>query len=96
MMMPIEGGSPIKLFDVPKTANFRWSLRWTPDGQAIAYRDWEKGYWRQPIGGGPPQRLEGLPEEKLFAFAWSPDDKQFAFSRGPETRDVVLLQEATK
>ena len=96
MTLPLFGGEPLTFFDVPKTANFRWSIRWTPDGTAIAYRDWENGYWLQPIVGGPPARMSGLPEEKLFAFAWSSDGKQFAFSRGPETRDVVLLQEAAK
>jgi hypothetical protein len=54
--------------------------------------DWVNGIWRQPIDGGAPQRLAGLPEEKLFAYAWSPDGKQFAFTRGTETRDLVLMR----
>jgi Tol biopolymer transport system component len=67
-------------------------LRWTTDGTAVAYRDWVNGIWRQPVDGGAPQRLSGLPEEKLFAYGWSPDGKQFAFTRGAETRDVVLMR----
>ena len=91
-IISIDGGPPIKLFDVPPTVNFRYGLRWTPDGQSVTYRDWVNGIWRQSLSGGEPQRLEGLPEEKLFAYGWSRDGKQFAFTRGTEIRDVVLVR----
>lgn len=87
----INGGEPIKLFDVPETANFRLGVRWTPDGKAVTYRDWQNGIWKQPLSGGEPTRLAGLPAEKLFAYAWSRDGKSFAFSRGMSVTDVVLL-----
>jgi Tol biopolymer transport system component/DNA-binding winged helix-turn-helix (wHTH) protein len=91
-LIPIAGGQPLKLFDLPPGVTFRYGLRWTPDGAAVAYRDWVNGIWRQPIEGGAPQRLPGLPEEKLFAYGWSPDGRQFAFTRGAEIRDVVLMR----
>jgi Tol biopolymer transport system component len=91
-LLPIAGGQPLKLFDLPPGVTFRYGLRWTPDGKAVAYRDWVNGLWRQPVDGGSPQRLTGLPKEKLFAYAWSPDGKQFVFTRGAETRDVVLIR----
>jgi len=91
-VIPIEGGRPVKLFDVPRLANFTYGIRWTLDGKAITYRDWVNGIWRQPLGGGQPERLIGLPEEKLYAYAWSRDGKQFAFVRGAEIRDVILLR----
>ena len=87
----INGGEPIKLFDVPETANFRLGVRWTPDGKAVTYRDWQNGIWKQQLSGGEPTRLAGLPAEKLFAYAWSRDGKSFAFSRGMSVTDVVLL-----
>jgi Tol biopolymer transport system component len=90
-LIPIAGGQPLKLFDLPPGVTFRYGLRWTPDGAAVAYRDWVNGIWRHPIAGGAPQRLRGLPEEKLFAYSWSPDGRQFAFARGGEIRDVVLM-----
>ena len=96
LVVPIEGGPPVKVFDAARTANFRFGLRWTPDGQAIAYRDWTSGYWLQHLDGNPPERMKGLPNEKLFSFAWSPDGKQFVFSRGTETRDVVLFSHGGK
>lgn len=91
-ILPAHGGSPLKLFDLPRLANFSLGVRWTPDDKAVTYRDWSNGIWRQPINGGKPERLKGLPEEKLYAYSWSPDGKQFAFVRGSEIRDVVLLQ----
>jgi Tol biopolymer transport system component len=90
-IISIEGGPPLKLFDVATLANFRFGIRWTPDGKAVTYRDWGKGIWRQSLDGGAPQQLVGLPEEKIYSYAWSRDGKLFAFSRGVEIRDVVVL-----
>lgn len=93
-VIPIEGGKPVKTFDVPRLANFRLGVRWSPDGKFIAYRDWANGIWKQNIDSGEPERIAGLPEEKLYSFGWSRDGKQFAFARGREIRDVVLLTKA--
>lgn len=90
-IIPIEGSTPAKLFDVPRLANFNFSIRWTQDGKSVTYRDSGMGVWRQGVEGGPPQRLPGLPEEKLYCYGWSRDGKLFAFSRGSEIRDMVLV-----
>ncbi|HSB08920.1 MAG TPA: LpqB family beta-propeller domain-containing protein [Blastocatellia bacterium] len=87
----VEGGAPLRLFDRPQSANFNMGFRWTLDGAAITYRDWEDGVWRQPLTGGPPQRLSGLPREKIYSYAWSPDGQQFAFTRGTESYDIALI-----
>jgi Tol biopolymer transport system component/DNA-binding winged helix-turn-helix (wHTH) protein len=65
-VISIDGGPP-KIFEIAPQANFRGGVKWTADGKALTYRDWLKGIWRQPIEGGPPQKLSGLPDEKLFA-----------------------------
>jgi Tol biopolymer transport system component len=90
-ILPIEGGEPLKLFDVPRLANFRLGIRWTADGKAVTYRDWVNGIWKQNLDGGAAERLAGLPEEKLFGYGWSRDGRLFAFTRGVDTRDVILL-----
>lgn len=87
------GGDPIKVFDFPRRANYRLGIQWTPDGSAVTYRDWVNGIWRQPLDGGEPVRIEGLPEEKVYAYGWSKDGKRFAYSRGMEIRDIVLITE---
>ena len=87
-----DGGPPLKVFDVPRMAIFRYSIRWTPDGKAVTYRDGADGIWKQPIDGTEPKRLEGLPQERLYSYSWSPDGKLFAFTRGTTIRDIVLLR----
>jgi Tol biopolymer transport system component len=90
-IFPIEGGAATKLFEVPRLANFRYGVRWTPDGKAITYRDWGSGIWRQPAEGGASQRIDGLPEEKIYSYGWSRDGRTLAFTRGSEIRDIILL-----
>jgi DNA-binding winged helix-turn-helix (wHTH) protein/Tol biopolymer transport system component len=87
-----ETNQLLKQFDLPKTGTLYMGTRWTPDSQAVTYRDNSFGYWIQPISGGEPQKLDGLPVEKLYNFSWSKDGKWFAFVRGQEIRDVVLLR----
>ena len=62
-----------------------------PDGSAVTYRDWKYGVWKQDLRGREPTRLAGLPEEKLYAYAWSRDGKLFAFTRSTEIWNVVLI-----
>ena len=81
----------IKQFDLPKGGTLYMGSRWSPDSLAVVYRDSNFGYWKQPIEGGEPQRLEGLPNERFYNFAFSKDGRQFAFVRGTEIRDVVLM-----
>jgi len=81
----------VRQFELPKTGTLYMGSRWTPDSRAVTYRDNAYGYWIQPIDGGEPHRLNGLPKEKFYNFAWSKDGKQFAFVRGLEIRDVVLF-----
>lgn len=91
-ILAVTGGQPIKLFDVPATHNFDYSIRWTSDGKSITYRDWANGVWSQPVNGGEPTRISGLPAEKLYTFESSLDGKQAAFTRGREVRDIVLIR----
>lgn len=91
-VVSIEGGEPLKLFDVPSTHNFEnTSIRWSPNGRFIYYRDWANGIWQQSTEGGQSLRLESLPQEKLYNYGWSSDGEQFAFVRGQEIREVILL-----
>lgn len=84
----------VKQIDLSENATLSIGTRWSPDSRSVAYRDWDDGYWLQPIAGGEPQKMEGLPKEKFYNFAWSKDGKQFAFVRGQEIRDVVLINNA--
>jgi Tol biopolymer transport system component len=91
-LLDAETGKIAQHFDLPPTANLNNGIRWTPNGKAVTYRDWNNGIWQQNLNGGAPQRIAGLPEEKLYSYGWSRDGKLFAFTRGAEIRDLVLIQ----
>jgi Tol biopolymer transport system component len=86
-----EGGTPVKLLDLAPRANANYRIRWTPDGSAVVYRGWAQGLWRQNLSGGPPQRIAGIPEEKIGSFGWSHDGTLFGFGRVAQFRDVVMI-----
>jgi hypothetical protein len=92
-ILSIEGGEPLRLFDVPRLANLRSSLSWTPDSKAVCYRDWNNGIWRKDVEGGEPERLPGLPEEKLQGFRLVTRRKVF-FTRAIGSKDAFLITNA--
>lgn len=91
IIVSIENGETLRSFDVTTTHNFNGSIRWSRDGDFISYRDWENGIWSQPVSGGEPKRLDGLPQEKLYTYDWSPGGEQLAFTRGRSMTDAVLI-----
>jgi Tol biopolymer transport system component len=93
-IISIDGGQPAKLFEMAPLGNIRLGFRWSNDGQSIIYRDQRIGLWRQSINGGAPKRVQGIPSEKIYGFAWSRDNKLFAYTLGAEMRDVVLVSTA--
>jgi len=92
----IEGGRPVRLFDVPPSVNFTTGLRWTPNGPAVVYADTRDGVsniWSRPIDGGKPAQLTNFKSDLIFRFALSPDGKRLALQRGTVTNDVVLIRD---
>src|SRR6185295_8457808 len=64
-IISIDSGESIKVYETAPDINVGNGLRWRPDGGAIAYRDWFDGIWLQTFDRHDPQRLDGLPREKL-------------------------------
>jgi serine/threonine protein kinase/Tol biopolymer transport system component len=88
----LEGGEITKVADSPFRINP--TMRWTPDGSAIAYIDnrGEAGnIWALPVGGGAPKQLTDFKSDSVFWFDWSRDGKQLAVARGSQISDVVLI-----
>jgi tricorn protease-like protein len=94
VIIPFDGGEPARIFDTAPLANIRLGIRWTSDGKSVVYRDQRVGLWRQTVAGGLPERVPGLPPEKIYGFGWSRDNKFLAYTLGTEIRDVVLLTSA--
>lgn len=92
VLLPFEGGTPIKTFDMAPT--FRGKPAWTPDGRAITVYDTRTGtpnLWSQPVDGGPLKQLTDFKPDGLLARAWSRDGKFVALARGRVTSDVILI-----
>jgi dipeptidyl aminopeptidase/acylaminoacyl peptidase len=54
-IVPFDGGSPVKVFDIPATVDIDASPQWTPDGKGITFIDAVadiSNLWLQPIDGG--------------------------------------------
>lgn len=99
-IIPIEGGPPLNLFDLPPTINAANGhiLRWAADGRAVTYIDTRGGVsniWSQPLDGNPPKQLTQFRSEQIFFFNWSRDGKDLAITRGSSIKDVVLISDST-
>ncbi|HKO96786.1 MAG TPA: protein kinase [Pyrinomonadaceae bacterium] len=89
-LIPIDGGPPIKTFDIPPTVIFPVRLRWTPDGKMVAYHD-TQNIWGLPIDGSQAKQLTNFTAGRIFTFDWSRDGRQLAYARGSVTSDIVTL-----
>jgi serine/threonine protein kinase len=99
-IIPIEGGPPVKLFDLPATFNAisGHNIRWAADGRAVTYiatRGGDSNIWSQPLDGSPPKQLTDFKSEQMVFFNWSRDGKDLAFTRGSPIRDLVLISDST-
>jgi len=99
-IIPVAGGAPIKVLDVPFAVGstpemvLRQVIHWLPDSRAIAYMDMKNGVsniWAQPIDGGPPKQLTDFTSDEIFWFDLSRDGKPTLFSRGRISKDVVMI-----
>ena len=92
-IIPIGGGPPAKVFQLPETA-IPPPLAWTPDGRAVSFINDVNGVgniWQQPVAGGPATPITHFASGRLFNFQWSRDGR-LALSRGTETTDAILIR----
>jgi hypothetical protein len=90
-IIPIEGGTPVKMFDVDFAMPAR--IRWRHDGRAVTYVGRQNGIpeiWSQPIDGGESKKLTNFKSDRIFSFDWSRDNR-LVISHGSATSDVVLI-----
>ena len=96
LLIPIEGGPPLKSINFPFGVSPGNGLDWMRDGKALAYVDTRNGVsniWSLPIDGSPPRQLTNFKSDLIFRFALSPDGRQLVLARGTQTRDVVLIRD---
>jgi Tol biopolymer transport system component len=96
-VIPITGGDPVKVFDVPGNADTPIPTRWMPDGTGITFiatRDGVSNVWFQPMSGGAPYQITHFTSDQINWFDWSRDGKRLACSRGKILNDIVLITES--
>ncbi|HEY6047296.1 MAG TPA: DPP IV N-terminal domain-containing protein [Pyrinomonadaceae bacterium] len=97
-IVPINGGPPVRTFDIPPSVVFQSLVQWTRDGRSLAYiqnGDGVANIWTQPVEGGPAKQLTDFKSDSIFWFDWSPDGQLLGVSRGSVTSDVVLIKNLT-
>ena len=95
-VLPVEGGEPVKVFDV--RPNMPSRIGWTGDGRGVTYVSRQNGVdeiWSQPIDGGEPEKLTNFKADRIFAYDWSHDNR-LVISHGSETSDVVLIRNVNR
>ena len=93
-LVSIDGGAPLKLFDLPPTA--RANTVFAPDGRGVMFLDVRGGLgniWVQSLDGAPPRQVTNFTSDGIIAYDWSPDGKQLATARGVENTGVVLIRD---
>ena len=96
-IIPISGGDPEKVFDVPPNADTPIPIRWMPDGSGVTFVATPNGVsnvWHQSLGGGAPRQLTDFTSDQIHWFDWSRDGKTLACSRGKIVNDIVLITES--
>jgi len=93
VIIPFEGGPPVKTFPLPASAHLS-SLGWTPDGGAVGFINEVNGVgniWQQPLGAGPQEAVTHFTSGKIFKFRWSRNGR-LALSGGEKTVDAILIR----
>jgi len=94
IILPIEGGTPLKSFDLLPTTN--GSPEWSPDGKSVTIGDSRTGtlnLWSFPLDGGPMKQLTDFKPDEFIGRELSVDHKSMVIARGRITSDVVLISD---
>jgi Tol biopolymer transport system component/DNA-binding winged helix-turn-helix (wHTH) protein len=90
VIIPAQGGAPIKTLPAPK--NFGSVMRWAPAGDSLTYRNNTlSSLWRLPIDGTDPNPLIDLSGQRLHSFCYSQDGRRLAYASGLNLSDVILI-----
>jgi Tol biopolymer transport system component len=92
--------SPMQTLDPSPLMKSSSGVRFTPDGQAVAYAITggknEDNLWLQPLDGKPGRQITQFHADSFFGAGWSPDAKKLLIARGHAESDVILLRDTTK
>ncbi|OLE55572.1 MAG: hypothetical protein AUG51_02540 [Acidobacteria bacterium 13_1_20CM_3_53_8] len=93
-IISMDGGEPLKVLDVPTSANSAIPARWTSDGRMLTFVDTREGVsniWGIAFDAGALKQLTDFKSDQIFSFDWSRDGHALALARGDINNDVVLI-----
>jgi Tol biopolymer transport system component len=93
VIIPFNGGAPVKRFTVPDTFQMTRAV-WTGNGSALMYRDGVEGLWQQRLDQEKPELVHGLEHTEVYQLAWSLDGKNLAYSSGLRMQEILLLEDS--
>ena len=96
IILPFEGGEPLKRFGVAQLGFSGSRIQWARDGKSLVYAavgNGETAIVRQALEGGPPEKVMDFSEDELFDFGYSFDRQLFAVTRGEWKYDIVLISD---
>jgi eukaryotic-like serine/threonine-protein kinase len=98
-IISIDGGDPLKTFDLPATTNTEAGLAWNKTGDGILFVNTlgtTSNIFVQPLNGAKPTSLTAFKEFQIAAFALNPEGNRLAVARGSRNRDIVLIKNIRK
>jgi Tol biopolymer transport system component len=98
-VISIDGGQPIKTFELPNTASSGPGLAWNKAGNGILFVNTlgtTSNIWTQPMDGTKPTPLTTFKEFQIAAFALNAEGTRLAIARGSRNQNVVLLKTLRK
>ncbi len=94
-IISIDGGDPLKTFELPATANSAAGIAWNKTGNGILFVNTlgtTSNIWTQPLDGAKPTSLTAFKEFQIAQFALNPAGNRLAVARGSRNRDIVLIK----
>ncbi len=94
LILPFEGGQPLKRMDFTEAGFSKSRMQWTPDGKALIYAIEGPGpatLVKQALSGGPAEGIVDFGGDELFDFGYSVDGRFLAITRGEWEHDIVLI-----
>ncbi|HXI88608.1 MAG TPA: winged helix-turn-helix domain-containing protein [Blastocatellia bacterium] len=99
LILPFEGGRPLKRMDFTGAGFSKNRMQWTPDGKGLIYVPERAGptvLVRQPLDGGLPEEIMDFGGDDLFDFGYSVDGRFLAVTRGEWQHDIVLISDLNR
>jgi Tol biopolymer transport system component/DNA-binding winged helix-turn-helix (wHTH) protein len=96
LILPFEGGAPLKRLDSEKAGFSKIRMQWTREGKALIYALESIGRTvvvRQSLDGSPAEEIMTFGGDELFDFGYSNDGRFFAVTRGEWQHDLVLISD---